>query len=74
MITGPMLTAEMMRILKILQDGGSLIAEIQPPQGDIIEIHGPCIVKHSLVEEIFANTTSEERCSRVILKRMKINE
>ena len=46
---------------------GTLIANIQPPQRDIIEIPGPCIVKDSLVEEVFANTTSEERCSHVIL-------
>ena len=24
-------------------ENGTLIADIQPPQGDIIEIHGPCI-------------------------------
>ena len=43
---------------------GTLIANIQPPQRDITE---PCVMKDSLVEEIFANTTIEGRRSRVIL-------
>ena len=46
---------------------GTLIADIQLPQRNIIEIPEPCIVKDSLVEELFANTTSEESCSHVIL-------
>ena len=33
----------------------------------ITEIPEPCIIKDSLVEELFANATNEERCSHVLL-------
>ena len=34
---------------------------------DIIEIPDLCVVRESIVYELFANITSEERCRRVIL-------
>ena len=38
-----------------------------PIYSHLNEIPKPCVIKDSLVVEIFANTTSEERCSHVIL-------
>ena len=46
---------------------GTLIADIDTPMRDIIEIPDLCIVRESIVYELFANITSEERCRRVIL-------
>ena len=46
---------------------GTLIADLDPPMSDIIEIPDLCIVRESIVYELFANITSEERCRRVIL-------
>ena len=45
---------------------GTLIADLGLPMRDI-EIPDLCIVRESIVYELFANITSEERCRRVIL-------
>ena len=39
---------------------GTLIADLEPPMRDIIEIPHLCIVRKSIVNELFANITSEE--------------
>ena len=46
---------------------GTLMADLEPPMRDIIEIPDLCVVRESIVYELFANITSEERCRRVIL-------
>ena len=50
---------------------GTLIADLDPPMIDIIEIPDLCVVRKSIVYELFANITSEERCRRVILSPKK---
>ena len=46
---------------------GTLIADLDPPMRDIIEIPHLCIVRESIVYELFANITSEKRSKLVIL-------
>ena len=46
---------------------GTIMADLDPPMRDIIEIPNLCVVRESIVYELFANITSEENCRRVIL-------
>ena len=43
------------------------MADLEPPMRDIIEIPDLCVVRESIVSELFANITSEARCQCVIL-------
>ena len=46
---------------------GTLMAVLEPPMRDIIEIPDLFVVRESIVYELFANITSKERCRCVIL-------
>ena len=46
---------------------GTLIASLRLPVRDVIEIPAACLARGSLVDDVFANTITEDRRTRVIL-------
>ena len=43
------------------------VADLRRPERNVIEVLAVCLVRGSLFEDVFAKTTSEDRCTHVIL-------